>query len=493
MDFRKYLQTKSFAGALSALTLAAGMTLSSGAFAGGPYVTITDPADLEVITVYTPGAAAPTSMPLPVEVDSSDGNTPDVSSVAINVDGNGQVSATELAPGDWFGVVNLINATDSDLNPFTATINAIGTVPAYYTDPAFSVTDDITVDVEFLDLDGVDSNDDGDPVPDDAQVKAVLEGGGNLVQGTTITQLASAVAGDVEVGGVIALPGGRFADVRICVSQINNVAGPFGPEETVQDIVVMATVSATATQVAGGSQPAVGIDVTGGGAVQRVYVRLVVLIEEPLDTWTLWDSPLPGGTDFLVKFELLNGTAITDASVFGFDVERNAGVYEMVTDAVWEEIDPAVMIGTRATLVSDSEVEADLADPLEVIAFLTTGGAAIPGAGGGGSNGGTCFIATAAYGTPMAQEIDTLRSVRDTYMLNNVAGSMFVDTYYRLSPAIADQVAQSPMLAAFVRALLTPVVMLGKLILAAPMALMGLMLAGAGLVLAHRKARSHQS
>ena len=93
----------------------------------------------------------------------------------------------------------------------------------------------------------------------------------------------------------------------------------------------------------------------------------------------------------------------------------------------------------------------------------------------------------------MAAEIDTLRAVRDTYLLNNVAGAAFVDVYYRLSPAVADKVAESPMLAALVRALLTPFVLLGKLILAAPMALMGLMLAGAGLVLAHRRARSHQS
>lgn len=93
----------------------------------------------------------------------------------------------------------------------------------------------------------------------------------------------------------------------------------------------------------------------------------------------------------------------------------------------------------------------------------------------------------------MAAEIDTLRAVRDMYLLNNVAGSAFVDTYYRLSPAVADKVAESPMLAALVRALLTPFVLLGKLILAAPMALMGLVLAGAGLLVAHRRTRSHQS
>ncbi len=110
-----------------------------------------------------------------------------------------------------------------------------------------------------------------------------------------------------------------------------------------------------------------------------------------------------------------------------------------------------------------------------------------------GGGGGSCFIATAAYGTPMAQEIDTLRAVRDTYMLNNVLGTTFVDTYYRLSPAVADKVAEHPMLAATVRVILTPFVLLGKLILAAPMVLLSALIAGAGLLLARRNTQGQQS
>lgn len=90
------------------------------------------------------------------------------------------------------------------------------------------------------------------------------------------------------------------------------------------------------------------------------------------------------------------------------------------------------------------------------------------GGDSGGGGGGPCFIATAAYGTPMAAEIDTLRMVRDEYLLTNVFGTAFVDTYYKVSPAIADVVAQSPALAALVRVLLVPVVFLGKVALMAP-------------------------
>ncbi len=111
----------------------------------------------------------------------------------------------------------------------------------------------------------------------------------------------------------------------------------------------------------------------------------------------------------------------------------------------------------------------------------------LAGGDSGGGGGGPCFIATAAYGTPMAGEIDTLRAVRDTYLLDNTLGTAFVDTYYRVSPAIADTVASSPVLAALVRVLLVPVIFLGKVALAMPAltALIGLSI-GMALIMRRR-------
>jgi hypothetical protein len=90
------------------------------------------------------------------------------------------------------------------------------------------------------------------------------------------------------------------------------------------------------------------------------------------------------------------------------------------------------------------------------------------GGDSGGGGGGPCFIATAAYGTPLAAQIDTLRDVRDTFLLDNAIGTALVDAYYHASPMIADAVAASPALAAVVRVLLVPVVFLGKVALNAP-------------------------
>ena len=79
-----------------------------------------------------------------------------------------------------------------------------------------------------------------------------------------------------------------------------------------------------------------------------------------------------------------------------------------------------------------------------------------------------CFIATAAYGTPMCHAIDTLRAFRDVYLLDNALGTAFVDTYYRVSPFIADIVARSPFLALCVRMILWPIIWAIRLVMAAP-------------------------
>lgn len=48
-----------------------------------------------------------------------------------------------------------------------------------------------------------------------------------------------------------------------------------------------------------------------------------------------------------------------------------------------------------------------------------------------------CFIATAAYDTPTADEIDVLRDFRDDVLKRNALGQLFIKTYYRGSPPIA--------------------------------------------------------
>jgi hypothetical protein len=73
--------------------------------------------------------------------------------------------------------------------------------------------------------------------------------------------------------------------------------------------------------------------------------------------------------------------------------------------------------------------------------------------------GGFCFIATAAYGTETAAELDILRDFRDQVLLENALGSLFVETYYKVSPPVADFIATNDFLRAVVReVLIDPIV-----------------------------------
>ncbi|NWF77347.1 MAG: hypothetical protein HXY36_01925, partial [Chloroflexi bacterium] len=62
-----------------------------------------------------------------------------------------------------------------------------------------------------------------------------------------------------------------------------------------------------------------------------------------------------------------------------------------------------------------------------------------------------CFIATAAYGTDTAKEIDILREFRDEVLLPNSLSAKFVSLYYKTSPLIANFVSQHEVLRTVVR------------------------------------------
>ena len=73
-----------------------------------------------------------------------------------------------------------------------------------------------------------------------------------------------------------------------------------------------------------------------------------------------------------------------------------------------------------------------------------------------GNSGGGCFIATAAFGTPFAEEINVLRNWRDEYLLKNRLGTIFVHSYYWLSPFLAVNIQRSDTKRSWTRKLLAP-------------------------------------
>jgi hypothetical protein len=74
-----------------------------------------------------------------------------------------------------------------------------------------------------------------------------------------------------------------------------------------------------------------------------------------------------------------------------------------------------------------------------------------------------CFIATAAYGTPLVEEIGILREFRDEYLLTNPVGQALVGVYYRVSPPMAEFITEHPSLKPIVRAGLLPAVAMSNI------------------------------
>ena len=76
--------------------------------------------------------------------------------------------------------------------------------------------------------------------------------------------------------------------------------------------------------------------------------------------------------------------------------------------------------------------------------------------------GGGCLIATAAYGTEMAPQVQFLREIRDNTVLSTSSGAAFMtgfnQLYYSFSPTIADLERENPMFQEAVRAFITPMI-----------------------------------
>ena len=75
-------------------------------------------------------------------------------------------------------------------------------------------------------------------------------------------------------------------------------------------------------------------------------------------------------------------------------------------------------------------------------------------------DGGGCLIATAAYGSELAPQVQFLREIRDSTLLSTASGASFMtgfnQVYYSFSPAIADLERENPIFRDMVRAAITP-------------------------------------
>ena len=82
--------------------------------------------------------------------------------------------------------------------------------------------------------------------------------------------------------------------------------------------------------------------------------------------------------------------------------------------------------------------------------------------GGGGAPPSKCVIATAAYGSELAPEVQFLRAFRDGYVMSTFAGRCFMETfnafYYSWSPGVAAYISGSSILKDLTKAVIYPLI-----------------------------------
>lgn len=74
----------------------------------------------------------------------------------------------------------------------------------------------------------------------------------------------------------------------------------------------------------------------------------------------------------------------------------------------------------------------------------------------------SCFIATAAFGSDMAPEVQSFRDFRNEFLFSNSVGKEIVRFYYKHSPYFANLIAQNDVARATVRVALWPLLLFAK-------------------------------
>lgn len=172
------------------------------------------------------------------------------------------------------------------------------------------------------------------------------------------------------------------------------------------------------------------------------------------------ENPEPGTIGYIVYRSLakaygyykLNANDGIDNDFDG-EIDETIPDYELVTGIWYEdktaELDPDRAYYYKVTAVVDGYFESNWSEPAD------------SGVTEGGDLEG-CFIATAAYGDAFAPEVQSLRTFRDKFLINNAPGKMFVRMYYKTSPPAARVLNRHPALRCVVRKYLSVVVFLCK-------------------------------
>ena len=144
--------------------------------------------------------------------------------------------------------------------------------------------------------------------------------------------------------------------------------------------------------------------------------------------------------------------------------EVNPSLMKTIEDNMREDLRNMIQSGASYTEVKTQILflTADLETAHDAVTSVPTAAAPTPvvATQESAEEGGGCLIATAAYGSEMAPQVQLLREIRDNQLMNTESGKSFMsgfnELYYSFSPYIADMERENPMFKEAVKLGLTP-------------------------------------
>ena len=235
----------------------------------------------------------------------------------------------------------------------------------------------------------------------------------NLLPLTVQTNSDSYAAGDtILIFGSIRDYDGKYPDVTI------QIFGPLGGLKMIKQLAVEPDGSFSFTAIAAGT-----INLTGEYIVKAMWNK------QPAEA----------------MFEFVGGAApepVSEAAAEAAAAEAAAAEAAAAAAAAAE----AAAAASAAVIEAEPEIEPE--------PMMTSQPAEEKKKGGG------CLIATAAFGSEMAPQVQFLREIRDNKVLQTESGSAFMtgfnQFYYSFSPAVADYERENPAFKETVKLALTP-------------------------------------
>lgn len=269
----------------------------------------------------------------------------------------------------------------------------------------------------------------------------------------TVSGITAATAISIT-GGTYSVNGGAYTDIAGTVNNGNTV--------TVK-VTSSANYSTTthATLTIGGISDTFSVTTAAGDSTP--------------DQFTFKDmSKVALSTEYTSDSITISGIVVpAPISITGGLYSINGGTYTSAAGTVVNGDNVTVKQTSSANYSTTTDAELTIGGVSDTFSVTTKAQSS-----GGGGGGGGCFIATAAFGSPLAGQVEILRHFRDGYLLTNAPGKAFVSWYYENGPIAAGWIKDKPLAKVAVQAALYPLIGFSFLLITGylPVAILGLLL-----------------